>query len=704
MADGSFTDETVATGLDIQLHATGGGSGHGMAAADFDNDRWPDLYVGVWNGANKLFLNDAEGRFRDATTPVIGDTGKSFGVAVGDTDNDGDIDIFQAGGGSGPDNPAVPSPSFLFSNEGEGVFANISNAAGLSVLYEVPPNYLTENTIASLTDVDNDGDLDLMIGSPLLRLFMNDGTGAFVEQSSESGITTPGFFSAADFDVDGFQDLWISGGALDFGLVADPALYHNNTNENNWLQVELVGSQSNRDAIGARAIVRVGDAELVRELRGGTGFAQSDKLIQLGLGPAPVVDELEIHWPSGQISDLRDIPANLRIRVFEGLDGFHRAEPTVWETDIPVTTRIGHTLSLAATVKPALFENGAEITAVFADLSALGGPANIALAQRGEREYQLESSFVVRGEPGVRTVTIHIEQQTTVGPYRTVLSRSIQVRSDSPPPDLLIFDDDFTPGGIPVTDFGEFDFLATSEVFAGQFSLAVTTVEPDDDQPGFALRIELTQPLDTADYESFRFAFHPGDATFLPPGAAGPSPPGLMLVVETDRGPGFFDVLAEGLIDLDLNEWQQVEVPLPAFEIQGDSIIILGLFGDLQGEFFLDDIRLVSIASASSAILENRSDVVPSDFALGQNYPNPFNGRTVIEYRLPTQAEVELRVYNVAGQHVATLVEDSRGPGTYAISWDGRDHAGRPLANGIYLYRLRSDQQQELVRKLLLLQ
>ena len=702
--DGTFTDVTVEAGLDIQLHATGGGSGHGMAAADFDNDDWPDLYVGVWNGANRLFLNDGEGGFRDATTPVIADTGKVFGVAVGDIDNDGDIDIFQAGGGRGVFDPTVPSPSFLFSNEGGGTFANISNEAGLSILYEVPPTYLSENAVTSLIDIDNDGDLDLMIGAPLLRLFINDGTGRFAEQLSGSGITTFGFFSAADYDNDGFQDLWIAGGFLsfDFGIVAGPALYRNNANENHWLQVELVGSQSNRDGIGARVIARVGDVELVRELRAGTGFTQGDKLIQLGLGPIPVVDRLEIHWPSGQISELTDIPADQRIRVLEGRDGYHRAEPTVWEADFPDTTRVGRTVSLAATVKPALFDDSAEVMAVVADLSALGGPAAVALAQTGELEYQLETSFVVGGEAGVRAAVIIVEQRTAVGPYRTVLSKSIRVLSNSPPPDLLILGDAFDLVSIPMVDSGEFDFLATSEVFAGQFSLAVTGAGSDESQPGmFSLRFELPQPLESTDFRFFRFAFHPGDAALFPPGAADAPPPGLVLVVESEQGAGFFDVLAEGLIDLDLDGWQQVEVPFSAFDVQG-SITAVGLFGRLQGEFFLDDIRLVSIASEVTAVLESRSDVVPLAFALGQNYPNPFNSRTAIEYRVPSQAEVELQVYNAAGQQVATLVEDARAPGTYTLWWDGRDDAGRELASGIYIYRLRSDRHQ-LVRKLVLL-
>jgi flagellar hook assembly protein FlgD len=93
---------------------------------------------------------------------------------------------------------------------------------------------------------------------------------------------------------------------------------------------------------------------------------------------------------------------------------------------------------------------------------------------------------------------------------------------------------------------------------------------------------------------------------------------------------------------------------------------------------------------------------VPGDFALEQNRPNPFNSDTVIRFALPLRGEVELLVYNLAGQRVATLVEGAREAGTYAVRWDGRNASGQSLASGVYLYRLQSGERIES-RKLLLL-
>ena len=94
-------------------------------------------------------------------------------------------------------------------------------------------------------------------------------------------------------------------------------------------------------------------------------------------------------------------------------------------------------------------------------------------------------------------------------------------------------------------------------------------------------------------------------------------------------------------------------------------------------------------------------EALPETFSLMANYPNPFNSRTVIRFALPTRADVNLALYNLAGQQVATLVSGPRPAGTYTLHWDGRDAHGRALASGLYLYRLEAGRWEE-IRKLLL--
>jgi hypothetical protein len=94
--------------------------------------------------------------------------------------------------------------------------------------------------------------------------------------------------------------------------------------------------------------------------------------------------------------------------------------------------------------------------------------------------------------------------------------------------------------------------------------------------------------------------------------------------------------------------------------------------------------------------------LTPSDFALSHNYPNPFNPVTTIRYAIPQAERVALRVYNLLGQQVATLVDARQEAGFYAIQWDGKDAQGRPAASGVYFYRMQAGKFTRTEKMLLL--
>ena len=257
--NGSFSDQTAAAGLDVPLGTDDGGSAGGMAAGDFNNDGWPDLYLGVNRQPNRLFLNDGQGRFRDATTSEIGDEGEAFSIAVGDIDNEGDLDILQPAGAS--DDEGFRSKMLL--NLGGGEFLDVLEAAGLDTLN----NSNVGGTL--FADFDNDGDLDLVVGTSNRTnlLLLNDGSGFFSEATSISGIKDRGaYIAVGDYDEDGFLDLLYASFTREL-----TALYRNNGNSNRWLRVELVGIESNRDGIGSRLIATSGDLVQMREILGGVG-------------------------------------------------------------------------------------------------------------------------------------------------------------------------------------------------------------------------------------------------------------------------------------------------------------------------------------------------------------------------------------------------------------------------------------------------
>jgi hypothetical protein len=126
----------------------------------------------------------------------------------------------------------------------------------------------------------------------------------------------------------------------------------------------------------------------------------------------------------------------------------------------------------------------------------------------------------------------------------------------------------------------------------------------------------------------------------------------------------------------------------------------------------LDDIRIYNYALSYSNIqllydfstdiqTDNESDI-PKNFGLVQNYPNPFNGQTNIEYRISTQSNVKLEIFNILGQKIKTLIEEEKSPGYFTISWDGKNNFGDSMNSGIYFIKLSADKFTE-TKKIMLL-
>lgn len=673
--NGTFEDVTEKAGLSLVV---GGieegdcpGSNGGMAAADFDDDGWPDLYIGFFRAPNRLLLNDGQGGFRDATTSEIADPGEAFDVAVGDFDNDGDLDIFQAAGGVTQTNRSL----FLL-NLGAGEFLDTTEGLGISLLGN------TQDTGSA--DIDNDGDLDLFIGGPP-TVFLNNGDGTFEEATTRvvddvderDRLRVPVLF--ADFNRDGALD------GQDFYR-----FFHNNGTDQHYLQVELVGVESNRNGIGARLLADSGDLRQMREILGGRGFNQDELVAHFGLGGHERVERLEISWPSGQVDVFTDLPADQHIRVFEGRDTYHAVQPTVWEEAPVVVLVTGKAVEMQAIVRPALFEADARIVRVAADLSAFGGPAEVPLVDRGDGTYQFAPIEIsaAEGTSGFRPFTVKIDQETSLGPYWIDLTRQIAVL---PGANIAIFGDVLHEGWMRTGwDGVSFDPAAREFVFAGESSLKLQT-------PNFwAVGYQPIEPVNRLGYRALRFAFHPGDATV-------PARPFFRVLINGSSVTVMGRLtLSEIALDMEVKDWQVVEIPLDAF-IDNGPITAIAFSGNVEGTFYLDEVQLVTeTPTEPTAVLEEHADARPQIFALEQNFPNPFNSGTVIRFALPQDEEVELTVFNLAGQKAVTLVEGARVAGAYAVNWDGRDGGGRALATGLYLYRLRVGGRVE-TRKLLLL-
>jgi hypothetical protein len=305
------------------------------AWADYDNDGDLDLYVATVSGnPNWLFRNDGGGVFV-SVSGVFSTTANSRGVAWGDYDNDGDLDLYVAN---------VGSANRLFRNDGGAGFTDVTSG---------PLGDTGQGGGVAWGDYDNDGDLDLYLANynSADRLFRNDGGGAFVDAAAPPlGDAGPGLGVAwGDYDNDGDLDLY---------LVRDNQpnrLYRNDIGTSkNWLKVKLVGTVSNRDAIGARVKVVAGGVTRIREVSGGSGYCSQDALVQsFGLGAATQMTKIEVRWPSGITQAILSPPAvNQQITIVEasGLDvpggdgatsAFERTSPNPFASNLRIDLALG---------------------------------------------------------------------------------------------------------------------------------------------------------------------------------------------------------------------------------------------------------------------------------------------------------------------------------------------------------------------------
>jgi len=285
--------------------------------ADFDNDGDSDLFLAnSWSQRNHLFVNDGDGNFRKATgSPWDQDLGNSIGAAWADYDNDGDPDLFVGNGNYS---------AFLYRNDGDEVFTRVVEGPGASVSVHISPAW---------GDFDNDGYLDLFVGvgmggSDLLFHSNRDGTFTQVyEGDVPNDSYTCGGAAWADFNNDGFLDLFVANGAYESDQPGEPdCLYRNEAklhdNSNSWLLIRLVGTSSNRSAIGAkvRALATLWGKDVwqLQEVSGGGGHCSQDDLrVHFGFGDATAVDTLRIEWPSGIVQELKDVAANRILTVAE---------------------------------------------------------------------------------------------------------------------------------------------------------------------------------------------------------------------------------------------------------------------------------------------------------------------------------------------------------------------------------------------------
>lgn len=328
--NGTFKEEALEHGLGLLR-----GFIKGVSFGDFNNDKWPDLFVSVMGGENYLFKNN-QGRFIDVSASAgIKDPIFSFPCWFWDVNNDGydDILVNSYDPRNLEDVPVVfvkelsgvksgSELSRLYLNNGDNTFSESSEAFGIDIsFFAMGSNF---------GDLDNDGWLDFYIGtgapemSALIpnRMFKNNGGQTFSEVTSAGrfGHIQKGHgVSFADFDQDGDQDVYaVLGGAFEGDLFQN-VYFDNPINDNNWIVIELKGNRTNTSAIGTKICVRLeGGRQIFATVNTGGSFGSNSLQAELGIGGAEKIESIEVFWQNSPNQIIRNVLPNNKYRITEG--------------------------------------------------------------------------------------------------------------------------------------------------------------------------------------------------------------------------------------------------------------------------------------------------------------------------------------------------------------------------------------------------
>ena len=323
--DGTFEEVAAKAGVQNTQKA----HGMGICWGDFDGNGWPDLFVTNDAYSNFLFHNKRVGTFEDIglySGTALGEMGQTYGNMAcdfADLDHNGRFDLFVT--------RFADQPASLYINDGHNQFHDVADRAGIAA-----PTSPLVKWGTNFADFDNSGWQDLLMASgnfstlldgvpgepPFvepIELFLNETNGKFLEVAAAAGLNAGPLQSrrgtaVGDVNNDGRLDILV------FNVGAPPSLFLNETrNDNHWITLHLVGTKSNRMAIGARVTVTTGNVNQVDEVRaGGSYLSTSDPRLHFGLGSAASFDRIEVLWPSGLLEQFPGGPGDRFLSLVEG--------------------------------------------------------------------------------------------------------------------------------------------------------------------------------------------------------------------------------------------------------------------------------------------------------------------------------------------------------------------------------------------------
>src|SRR5579859_3313963 len=323
--DGTFEEVSKKAGVDDPNMRFG----LGVVWGDYDNSGWPSLLVANDTGPNFLYHNKRDGTFEEvgmlsgvALSPEGREVG-NMGVDIGDFDRDGKLDFAIT--------DYADQPKGLYLNQGAQGFTDITYSSKIA---QSSLPYVSWGT--GFVDFENSGLPDLLIASghvypdvdkvlnevhyrePLL-LYHNKGDRTFEEIAGPAGLNDGPMYSRrgvafGDLNNDGNVDMVV------FNVGAPPSVFINETkNANHRVLFKLIGTKSNRGAVGARITVTSATRSQIEEIKAGSSYlSTNDPRLHFGLGGDTVMDKVEIRWPNGNVETLRKVPADAIYMITEG--------------------------------------------------------------------------------------------------------------------------------------------------------------------------------------------------------------------------------------------------------------------------------------------------------------------------------------------------------------------------------------------------
>ena len=333
--DGTFTDVSKSSGVGLK-----GGNGLGVVTFDYDNDGWQDIFIANDHMPNFLFHNNRDGTFREVgymagvAVSADGQFEAGMGTDAADTTGDGRLDLIVG--------HLDMQLARVYQNMADGTFEDATLRSKLSY-----STYHISTFGARFMDYDNDGWRDLFLANGHVldnieryhadtkyaepkMMFRNLGRGVFENVSDRMGADfqlprVSRGAAIADFDNDGDLDILINNCGQ-----APQLLRNDGGNANHWLEIFLIGTKSNRDAVGALIKVAAGNLVLYDQRKGGMSYQSAqDPRLHFGLGTHSSVDAIEIVWPSGSTTKLEKIKADQIITIKEGSGLVERPFPRV---------------------------------------------------------------------------------------------------------------------------------------------------------------------------------------------------------------------------------------------------------------------------------------------------------------------------------------------------------------------------------------